>query len=958
MPRLEALAVLADEVGEVADRISAALADLNDSSNDQRLREALDFFAEHNGRIHAVTEMLNLTGLQRLCARVQENVAALQAAGVPPREPLAVFLRGPNLIMEYLRAPKDPASCAALMRYISDPLWPRPATESEVAGIEVLLANLDETPSEAELEPRRPSEASAEDLSLEIAPDVNAALVEAFLAEAPLQAGAYASLAEQVVAGGGSAGELLNEARRIVHSIKGAANTIGMRGVVTLTHHLEDLLEYLAERALRPQGRLAKLLVDAADCLEMMLESLLGTGPAPEQAQSVVQRLLDVANAVDRGEEIEIGGEDAVPGQAVPESAAAPAPEAVAEKEAPLPRAPAEAAPAKEPVAKIRVAGATIDEMLRLSSEMTIGRAHVQERLHQAAAVAAEMGERHSLLQNRAGEIDQMLTLRGVATGERSMNAAAGPSVFDALELDQYSELHGAVHGFVETIADLQTLESRLLDTLSGIETAITQEGLINSELHEHAMRARMVPASTIEPRLARTVRQVCEATGKAARFELRGGDVMLDDHVINDIINPLTHLLRNAVDHGIEQARTRSALGKSESGTIALTFAREGNHLVIRCEDDGAGLDLQRIHATAVERGLVQGDASLSEAEIKQLIFLPGFSTRASASEVSGRGVGMDIVKVAVEKLKGAIDVSSTLGEGSRFTLRLPLTLGTAHCLVVRAGGEHAAIPTDSLDRAVFEGARNIELLGERYVYREEQESLEAQDLAHVLGSAGERSLGDAEDNRPVIVVNSGQGKKAVVVDALVSGRDLVVKSLGKHLSGTKGVIGASILGDGRVLPVLDLQLLLHEQRGAETTPRPYLVHSAPATREARGADILVVDDSLSVRRALTLLLSGEGYNVHTAKDGVEALDSVAKNRPAVVLADLEMPRMNGLELTSRLRAEPRTRGVPVIMITSRSSEKHRSQAQLAGVDVYLTKPYRDAELLSTLQSMLSKAA
>jgi chemotaxis protein histidine kinase CheA len=867
MPRLEALAVLADEVGEVADRISAALADLKDSSNDERLREALDYFAEHNGRIHTVTEMLNLTGLQRLCARVQENVAALQAAGVPPREPLAVFLRGPNLIMEYLRAPKDPESCAALMRYISDPLWPRPAGESEVAEIAALLANLDEAPSEAELEPERPTEASAEDVSLEIAPDVNAALVEAFLAEAPLQAGAYASLVEQVTAGGGSAGELLNEARRIVHSIKGAANTIGMRGVVTLTHHLEDLLEYLAERAQRPQGRLAKLLIDAADCLEMMLEFLLGTGPAPEQAQPVLQRLLDLANAIDRGEEIEIGVEDAqAAAPALPQAAPAPAPAPVVEKEVPAPKPLAEAAAAKEPVAKIRVAGATIDEMLRLSSEMTIGRAHVQERLHQAAAVAAEMGERHGLLQNRAGEIDQMLTLRGVAAGEKFTGATAGSSVFDALELDQYSELHGAVHGFVETIADLQTLESRLLDTLAGIETAITQEGLINSELHEHAMRARMVPASTIEPRLARTVRQVCDATGKAARFELRGGDVMLDDHVINDIINPLTHLLRNAVDHGIEQASARSALGKSESGTIALTFAREGNHLVIRCEDDGAGLDLQRIQATAVERGLVRGDATLSETEITQLIFLPGFSTRASASEVSGRGVGMDIVKVAVEKLKGAIDVSSTLGEGCRFTLRLPLTLGTAHCLVVRAGGDHAAIPTDSLDRAVFEGARNIERLGERYIYREEQESLEAQDLAHVLGSAGERSLGDAEDNRPVIVVNYGQEKKAVVVDALVSGRDLVVKSLGKHLSGTKGVIGASILGDGRVLPVLDLQLLLREQQGTETTPRPYLVHSAPATRETRSADILVVDDSLSVRRALTLLLNGEGYTVHTA--------------------------------------------------------------------------------------------
>ncbi len=963
MPRLEALAVLADEVGEVADRMSAALADLNDSSNDERLREALDFFAEQNGRIVTVTEMLNLTGLRRLCARIQENVALLQAAGVPPREPLAVFLRGPNLIVEYLRAPKDPASCAALTQYLSNPLWPQPARAAEAAEIQALLADIDESASEAELMPERPAEASPEDVALDVAPDVNPELLEAFLAEAPLQAGAYTSLVEQVTSGGGAPGEMLNEARRIVHTIKGAANTVGVRGVVTLTHHLEDLLEYLAESALRPQGRLAKLLMDAADCLEMMLESLIGAEVPPQQAHSVVQRLLDAANAIDRGED---------PGAAVaekPDSGITPSPagkgakpEATAPKAEPAPKVESrpEAPPSKEPAAKIRVAGATIDEMLRLSGEMTIGRAHVQERLHQATGLAAEMSERHGLLQKRASEIDHIITVRGVAAGEKlgAVAQAAGTSVFDALELDQYSELHGAVHGFLETIADLQTLESRLLDTLSGIETSITQEGLINNELHEHAMRARMVPAASIEPRLARTVRQVCEATGKAARFELRGGDVMLDDHVINDIISPLSHLLRNAVDHGIEEQKVRATLGKPEAGAIVLSFSREGNHLVIRCEDDGAGLDLRRIHTSAVERGIVRGDVSLSESEIAQIILVPGFSTRSTASEVSGRGVGMDVVNVAVSKLKGTIDISTVPGKGCRFTLRLPLTLGTAHCLVVRAGGEIAAIPTDILDRAVYQGALNVVRLGEQYVYREENESLEARDLAHLLGSAGERSLGDAEDNRPVIVVNDTRGKKAVVVDALLSGRDLVVKSLGQYLASAKDVIGAAVLGDGRVLPVLDLQALLRAQHGTTAVARPYLVHSSPAAREARTVDILVVDDSLSVRQALTLLLNGEGYSVHTAKDGVEALEQVAKNRPAAVVADLEMPRMNGLELTSRLRADPRTRGLPVIMVTSRSSDKHRQQAQLAGVDVYLTKPYRDAELLSKLQAMLSKAA
>jgi chemosensory pili system protein ChpA (sensor histidine kinase/response regulator) len=356
----------------------------------------------------------------------------------------------------------------------------------------------------------------------------------------------------------------------------------------------------------------------------------------------------------------------------------------------------------------------------------------------------------------------------------------------------------------------------------------------------------------------------------------------------------------------------------------------------------------------------LIPRDAALTDAEIARLILLPGFSTRTEVSEVSGRGVGMDVVNTAIQKLKGSIEIVTESGKGCRFTLRLQMTLGTAHCLVVRAGSEMAAIPTDILDRAVYQGARNVERLGDRYIYREERESLEIHDLAHLLGTVAERSLGDAEDNRSVIVVNDINGKKAVAVDQLLSGRDLVIKNLGRHLARAPGVIGASVLGDGRVLPVLDIQALLRIQTGVAEPTRPNLVHDQPTAAHAprTAADILVVDDSLTVRQTMQLLLSGEGYDVHTAKDGVEALEYVTKTLPTALVIDLEMPRMNGLELAARLRASESTRGLPIIMVTSRSSDKHRQQARLAGVDLYLTKPYRDEELLAQLSSMLGKAA
>jgi chemosensory pili system protein ChpA (sensor histidine kinase/response regulator) len=955
MPSLEVLAVLADEVAEVVDGMSAALGDLDASSNAERLREALEFFTEQVERIDAAAALLGLAGLRQICGRVKANLALLEGQD-GSHAALARFMRGPNLMLNYLRAPKDPNAHAALAGYLADPEWPRAVTDEEARELAAELADVDETPAEAEAAPARPTEAGPEDVVLEVAPDVNPALVEAFLTEGPLLAGAYTSLVEQAIRGEAGA-ETLAEARRLVHSIKGAANTVGVRGIAVLTHHLEDLLDYLNERAARPQGAVAKLLIDAADCLEMMFESLTANEPPPAQAQGVLQRLLDTANAIDRGQDLNAAA--AAPARSAPPET--PASAAQPETPAREPAKPKGEPSRAEVTPKVRVAAVTIEEMLRLSGEMTIGRAHIQERLHQAFGVAAELRERHATLQNRAHELDRIVTVQGVAAGQKQ---GAGPvsanSMFDALELDQYSELHGAVHGFAETIADMQALESRMLDTLSVLDTAVTQEGLVNNELHEHVMRARMVEAAAIEPRLARTVRQACDATGKQATLNFVGGEVMLDDHVVNDLINPLTHLLRNAVDHGLEEPETRRLIGKPDAGEITLSFAREGNHIVVRCADDGAGLDLPRIRTTAVERGLIPHDAELADAEVARLILLPGFSTRAAVSEVSGRGVGMDVVNAAVQKLKSTIDIATEPGKGCRFTLRLPMTMGTAHCLVVRAGGEIAAIPTDILDRAVYQGAMNVERQGERHVYREERESLEIHDLAHLLGSVGERSLGEPEDDRSVIVVKDADGKTAVVVDQLLSGRDLVIKSLGRHLARAPGVVGASVLGDGRVLPVLDMHALLRMQTGAAEPARPYLVHGQKAAaRAARTtADILVVDDSLTVRKTLQLLLGGEGYDVHTAKDGVEAIEYVAKKLPAALLVDLEMPRMNGLELTSRLRANERTRALPIIMVTSRSSEKHRQQAQLAGVDFYLTKPYRDEDLLVQLRSMLSKAA
>jgi len=961
----EILAVLAEEVAEASTVLDAALAD---SFSNQASGDAWERYAEQVERVRMACEALQIEGLAYICSLVLDNVAAMHAdpAGYSP-ERRAQFERWPGLLLSYLSAPKDRHNCHALAQLFHEPGWPRALDENMTEALETRLHEISLLAEDGETATRA-IEVTADDVALEIPADVSPALVEALLAEGPLQTQHYSATLQRVIQGEAGV-EMLNEARRVVHAVKGAANTVGVRGVANLAHHLEDILEAMAQNAVRPQGALAQLLMRAADCLEMMFESLIEGKEAPPQSLDVLTQVLACANRMDRGEF------DLAP--ALADEIAAPAPlpaddltvkpafETVArekvDKAAPV-------APAIPVTPKLRVATSTIDGMLRLSGEMTIARAHIQERLHQAMKQLHDLRENHALLWRRGSELESVVTIQGVAAGEKrdtgaaAAESAGASSTFDALEMDQYSALHGEVHGLVETLADVQALGSSLLDTLSALGTAVTQEGLVNNELHETIMGARMVAASAIEPRLARTVRQACEATAKRVALTLKGGDVPLDDQMLNELVDPLAHLLRNAVDHGIESPVARVAAGKPEEGSITMSFARAGSYIEIECADDGDGLNLGLIYDTAVARGLIDEQRELKDAEIARLILLPGFSTKSEVSQVSGRGVGMDIVHNALAKLKGEIDIRSETGQGCRFVLRVPMSLGSAHCLLARAGDDIVAIPSENLERVVHAGAARIERAGREWMFRDELDACSAYDLSDLLGYAEEDSLGGANDQRPVVVLRDAQNKVAIVLDKLLGGRDFVIKGLGRYLSGTRGTVGASLTGDGRVLPVLDVVSLLRRRRGSTGNVVPMVPRTAKSgvsgLRAADAPDILVVDDSLSVRTSLTQFLNGEGYATRTAKDGVEALEEIDKRKPAALLVDLEMPRLNGLELTARLRARTDTQAIPIIMITSRAAEKHRSQAQLAGVDVYLTKPYRETDLLTHLRGLLTKAA
>jgi chemosensory pili system protein ChpA (sensor histidine kinase/response regulator) len=423
-----------------------------------------------------------------------------------------------------------------------------------------------------------------------------------------------------------------------------------------------------------------------------------------------------------------------------------------------------------------------------------------------------------------------------------------------------------------------------------------------------------------------------------------------MDSNILNSMIDPLMHILRNAVDHGIERCEERERLGKPRTGTTSLDFARKGNAIVVRCRDDGAGLDYSAIRRTALERGLIREEQLLSEAELSRLILHSGFSTRSETTQTSGRGIGMDAVYNRAQELKGALEITSETGKGCLIELRLPVSLMSTHGLLVRVGKQMLAISNLGVEQILYRGAGQLLQVGEQTMYQVGAEvfattTLEA--LLNMAPAAHDESLSP----RPALLVREESGRRRIVfVQEVVDSLTLVVKNLGRYIPPIKGMMGATILGDGTAAPVLDLPDLLRRPVLASVGA---VTHEDRARPESTAPVALVVDDSLSARRALAEFVRDLGFEVRTAGDGLEAAAILEHTVPAILLVDLEMPRMNGLELTAHVRSHASTAHVPVIMITSRSTEKHRQSAAQAGVNAYLIKPFAEDELATHIQQL-----
>jgi len=687
--------------------------------------------------------------------------------------------------------------------------------------------------------------------------------------------------------------------QRALHTVKGSARMAGAMRLGQHAHELETQIENMVHagtRALAPTA-FDELLANY-DAALLLFEALQQPAAAQPQPQP-----------------------DATPGAA-----------------------PAEAPATRSPL--VRVRADILDRVVNGAGEVSITRSRLENRIGNLKGSLGDFSDNVARLRRQLREIEMQ-----AESQIASRLSIAGEREFDPLEFDRFTRLQELTRMLAESVDDVASFQESLARTVDGTLDELSAQARMTRDLQRDLMRVRMVPFANLSERLFRVARQSAKETDKRVNLDIRGGAVEIDRGVLEQMAAPFEHLLRNAIVHGIEPRAARQAAGKAETGELLVQVSQHGNEVVIQFSDDGAGLDLDRIRAKAIEAGLLD-DPEASSQQVAELIFEPGFSTADTLTELAGRGVGMDVVRSEARALGGRVTIDSTPGQGARFTIHLPLTLAVAQVVLVVAGGRTHAVPSTLVaqvqqvreaELAAAIEAGSIELGGQ---------SLALHALPDLLGEADdEASAAHGQRSTPVLVLQGGSGRIALRVDEVLGNREVVVKKIGPQLSRVAGIAGATVLGSGEIVLILDpVALALN----AGAAPRI----KALVERPARRPTVMVVDDSLTVRRVTQRLLEREGYRVKLAKDGVEALELIADGAPDLMLVDIEMPRMDGYDLTRQVRAGEATKDIPIIMITSRTADKHRNVALGLGVNAYFGKPYQEPVLLAAIEELLRRAA
>jgi len=789
------------------------------------------------------------------------------------------------------------------------------------------------------------------------------------------------------------------ELQRQLHTLKGGARMAGVSAMGDLSHELETLVLQIDSGEVAGDDHAHAVMQASLDELSRMRD-LVSSGTLPGEARGLIAQIRGLAN------EPAVSLAAAAPASAATAPAAAPAPIAPAPiAAAPIAAAPAGPAPASptaavaqaaaarapaapparavalesslepavpseeaasslelssapvlpgreappvERVEMARVDAELLDTMLNNAGEVSIFRARLDQQVNSIDFNLAELARTVTRLkeQLRGLEIETEAQVL-----HRHQGIEPRRDDFDPLELDRYSALQQFSRALAETSGDVASIQG-LLETLTReAQSLLTQQARVITELQNSLMRTRMVPFQRHVQRLTRLVRQAANDTGKRAELAVQGAAAELDRQMLERMVAPLEHMLRNSVVHGIEPPDRRAQLGKPDVGRISISLERDGAEIVIVVADDGAGINVKLIREKAIALGLIDAHAKLTDEEAVQLILEPGFSTAGHVTQAAGRGVGMDVVATEVKKLGGGLFIDSTYGKGSRFTIRLPFTLAISQALIVRVAEETYALPLATVE-GVVRLPRNIvarHLGKDAPLFEYGGQKYRFQHLGSFVGLGATR-LPDSDVSMSVVLIRAGEHSTALVTDELVGSREIVVKSLGPQISAIRGIAGATILGDGRIVLILDMGSLVRSEWRARPTETVVL------DQRDRRTFALVVDDSITVRRVTQRLLERNGMRVLTAKDGVDAVSLLQENLPDIILLDIEMPRMDGYEVAAHVRNDPRLKQIPIVMITSRVSEKHRARAIELGVDDYLGKPYQESQLLDAIEPLVNR--
>ena len=776
--------------------------------------------------------------------------------------------------------------------------------------------------------------------------------------------------------------EEVNRLFRAIHTVKGSAAQVGLKRLGAIAHRVEDLIGRLRDGAIQPSPAVVDLCLASVDVLKKTLRR--EWADEAEMRAGVDSLLGRVAEFAPQEAEEESTGIVAPEFTAEEDAAAAATTQAIAKTPRPAGKKPA-------PVAKsVRIALARLDRMMNTVGELVINRTKMVGRVAELEKLIETLSFSKERLQGKVSEFQDKYEFNRIRntqlgtpwaakqTKQILNNAAAGEGAlweeFGELEMDRYDDFNILSRSMTEISADVNEVLSQLEGFIGRVEGDIDEFTKLAHHLQDEITAARMVPIGTLYSLLSRTVRDAAQSARKRVELDFSGSETELDNNIIQQISDPLVHLVRNSVAHGIEGVEDRALAGKSGQGKVLLRAYHRGNHIYIEVEDDGRGIDYQRVKQTAIESGLVSQETAgrLTERDLREMLFHPGFSTAAVKTELAGRGVGLDVVRSNLNALNGEIEVQSTGGQGTKFTLKVPLTLIISPALFVRCASTHFALPLAVVEEIRRIRADEIEDVGGKLLTKVRDVVTEVVRLDSYLGLP---PLEPINGYFRMVVANAGSRQIGLVVEEVLGKDEIVIKNLGEYLRRVKLFPGTTIAPDGSLILLIDLNRMVasepNERRAIQASASAARVFAPGSTAVARGTIptdaidrveqervIVIADDSISVRKFVGRMLEKNGYGIKLAADGLEAAELVAQHGCHLVITDLEMPRMTGYELMAQLRQSPSTRRIPVMVVTSRAGAKHRDRALKEGAAAFLTKPVQEDQLLAAVEQLMGTEA